>query len=512
MAYTVKKGDTPGRIARALGVPTSDIMAISSAFSRPGDARTLQIGAVIDLGGGGQTAETTAPVVETTPAPTPSPAAYTVKKGDTPSGIAKALGVSVADIMAITSAFSRPGDARTLQIGAVIDLAKAGGGTGGKGDYTDEEATRFNGLPGQPEIWEIDGEAYVVYFAPGTEPPVPLLYSIPTDEDLKSFFGDQTPRFDKKITMDQANATGAIPFGSTDTIPATEGDPWAGFLERMERARKVQPWLADPEVFAVVSGAWLEGRSPEQWEFEATDWWQTHNEAQREWLWISMRDPEEASRLADDNYITVYEAFRAIGLDNVDDGLINYMADQFTQGHWSKQYLEEQLAAATGDPSAVVMDTGLAKFMGESGISIADPSVGRNQVLDMFDRWLGPAHGPSDQQIRDWSAKIRRDPNAGQASLEQYLRGQRKALFPEYEDDSLTYEDIAGPWRGFSASIWGQQLDETSDVFQQVIRLNDSMKAGELLRKEGLAQNIGQVRQDALKGMMANVSNVRVTL
>ena len=437
---------------------------------------------------------------------------YRVKSGDTPGKVAAALGISIADVMAESDAFSTPGNARTLQIGYTFDGESAGADTT-LADYTEgAEETRFNGLPGKPEIWEIDGDAYVVYFAPDVEPPVPLLYTVPSDEDLKSFCGDQTPKFDKKITMDQANSTGAIPFGSTDTIPATEGDPWTGFVERMDRARKTQPWLADPEVFSIISGAWLEGRPPEQWEFEGTEWWQNKTESERDWMWVSLRDPEEAARLTEDNYITVWESFNSLGLDGVDDSLITYMSEQFTQGHWSKQYLEEQLAAVTGDPSAVTMDTGLSSFMGESGINIADPSVGRNQVLDQFDRWLGPAYAPSDQQIKEWSAKLRRDPQAGGDSLEQYLRGQRMALFPEYEDESLTYEDIAGPWRGFTASIWGQQPDETDDVFQQVLRLNDSIEAGKLLRKEGLARNIGQVRQDAVKGVMGQVSNVRVTL
>ncbi len=437
---------------------------------------------------------------------------YRVKAGDTPGKVAAALGIPLSEVMAYDDAFSTPGNARTLQIGYVFDGETAGADTS-LTDYTEgAEETRFNGLPGQPEIWEIDGNAYVVYFAPDVEPPVPLLYTVPSDEDLKSFFGDATPKFDKKITMDQANQTGAIPFGSTDTIPATEGDPWAGFIERMDRARKTQPWLADPEVFSIISGAWLEGRPPEQWEFEGTDWWQNKTESERDWMWVSLRDPEEAARLTEDNYITVWEAFRSIGLDSVSDDLITYMAEQFTQGHWSKQYLEEQQAAVAGDPSAVTMDTGLSAFMGEAGITVGDPSLGRNQVLDQFDRWLGPAFAPSDKQIKEWSAKLRRDPQAGGDSLEQYLRGQRMALFPEYADESLTYEDIASPWRNFASNIWGQTPDETDDVFQQVIRMNDSIEAGKLLRKEGLNRNIGQVRQDAVKGVMGNVSNTRVTL
>lgn len=436
---------------------------------------------------------------------------YIVKRGDTPGKIAGILGVDVDDIMAIEDAFSRPGDPRTLQIGAEINIDGEGATDTKLTDYTDAETTRFNGLPGQPEVWKVDGRAYVVYFAP-TEPPVPLLFSVPSEEDLSSFFGDQDPKYDKVIRLADAEQSGAIVFGSTDTIPTTEGDPWAGFVERMERAREVQPWLEDPEVFAIVSGAWLEGRAPEQWEFESTEWWQTHNEAQREWMWMSMRDPESAARFAEDNQVTVYELFRSIGIDDPDDGLVRYLADQFTQGNWSKQRLEEQVAAITGDDAYIPIDAGLSDFMATGGITVADPTLGRQAVRDLFTRWLGPAYPPSEAQIDEWSAKIRRDQAAGTASLTEMLRAQRKALYPEYDDENLTYEDMAAPWRGFTASIWGQQPDETDSLFQQVVRMNDSYEASKLLRKEGLARNIGKVRQDALKGLGTQVSNTRVTM
>ena len=120
---------------------------------------------------------------------------YRVKAGDTPGKVAAALGIPLSEVMGYDDAFSTPGDARTLQIGYVFDGESAGADTS-LTDYTTGEGTeetRFNGLPGQPEIWEIDGDAYVVYFAPDVEPPVPLLYTVPSDEDLKSFFGDSTP-------------------------------------------------------------------------------------------------------------------------------------------------------------------------------------------------------------------------------------------------------------------------------------------------------------------------------
>ncbi|MCH7720959.1 MAG: hypothetical protein IH988_08220 [Planctomycetes bacterium] len=51
------------------------------------------------------------------------------------------------------------------------------------------------------------------------------------------------------------------------------------------------------------------------------------------------------------------------------------------------------------------------------------------------------------------------------------LQSQRLALFSNYTDESLTYEDIASPWRNYATSIWGQQLDETTDLFATALEM-----------------------------------------
>ncbi len=82
-------------------------------------------------------------------------------------------------------------------------------------------------------------------------------------------------------------------------------------------------------------------------------------------------------------------------------------------------------------------------------------------------------------------------------------------MYPEYTDPELTYQDIASPWRGFGSQIWGQQMDETSDVFQQLIKMNDTVEGGKLLRKEGMSRGIGAVEQSAMSGLFDQTSGVR---
>lgn len=391
-----------------------------------------------------------------------------------------------------------------------LGLNTTGGGDE-PSDYTTNEDTRFNGLPGKPEIWyntETDTWS-VVYFAPGIEPPLPIMFTVSSEADLKSFFGDKTPVADHEFTTKQMNRAGAITFGTSDTIPEKDGDMWAGFTERMERARKTQPWLEDPEVFSIFAGAWVEGRQPERWELEATGWWQTHNEAQREWMWLAARDPSQAEEVWESNYISIFNQFKEIGMTDIPDDLLEYMTGQFTQGNWSRNYLQEQTAGLAGGATAKNLDKGLRKFLRGNNIDLTKPSTGEGQVRDLYETWLGPAFPPTDKQLQRWAARFRDNPQEAQADLENKLRSQRKALFPEYEDDNMTYDDIASPWRSVMARMWGGTPDETDPTFTQMLKNNNSVQNEELLRKVGIKRGNSNVERDLIEGLYSTIGGAR---
>ena len=378
-------------------------------------------------------------------------------------------------------------------------------------DYTDPEETRFNGLPGKPEVWKEEGtgKIYVVYYVPGSEPPIPLLYSVPSESDLESFFGDRDVVYDREISTEDIDSFGSVRWGTTDSIPMTGGDPWTGFTEEFDRAKKTQPWLNDPEVFAVFTAAWLQGREPEKWELEGTEWWQSKTEAQQEWAWLAARNPAEADSLLEDNYLKVYNAFVELGLDNVNEEIVTMMANEFTMGNWSPTKLAEQIDRLYNPESGIDMDEGLASLIEDGELELGTPSLGTPDVKGEWDKWLGPAYPPTDEQVASWAAKIRKGGQGAKDMLTEELRRQRMALFPEYDNPDLTYQDIAAPWRGFVTNSWGQTPDESSDMFQEVIRLNDTSEAGKLVRREGMSQGIGQVEQSALTGLQDQTSQVR---
>jgi hypothetical protein len=413
--------------------------------------------------------------------------------------------------------FQRKNDLKVDGIAGSMTLGELGitatTRTGSRRDYTDLEVTRFTGLPGKPDVWKNKdtGQWMVVYYVPGTDPPVPMIYTIPGKDNLDVMFGDKDPKPDKIVTTAQINSTGGMTWGSTDMIPkeSADKDPWGGFMERMNRALDVQPWLEDPEAFALQASGWLEGRSIERWEWEELDWFQNKTKAEQDWLWLTARSPEEARAKLEADNISVYDRFRNIGVMEPAEEVVDYMARQFSTGVWTQQFLDEQITAMFGGDTAVPLDAKLGELMRDNEMSVQDPLLHTNRVRDLYTEWLGPAHKPSDTWIQKWSQRLRDDEQAGLEMLTDGLRNQRKALYPQY-DESLTYDDIAQPWRGFYARQWGVETPDETDVsFQRLIKLNDTEEGAKYMRKEGMKRGIEKVERDALSDLGANVSQVQ---
>ena len=103
--------------------------------------------------------------------------------------------------------------------------------------------------------------------------------------------------------------------------------------------------------------------------------------------------------------------------------------------------------------------------------------------------------------IAEKAGLLRNDPDAQMEFVEQ-LKSQRLALFPTYEDENMTYQDIAQPWRNFAFGQWGEQLDETVPLFGTLLQTNDAIENGKLLTREGLKRGVGKVTTDMQSIMM----------
>jgi hypothetical protein len=127
----------------------------------------------------------------------------------------------------------------------------------------------------------------------------------------------------------------------------------------------------------------------------------------------------------------------------------------------------------------------------------------------MYQEWLGPSFPPSEKWINNWSQRLRDDEDAGLEALTDGLRKQRKALYPDY-DENLTYDEIASPWRGFFTQQWGTTTpDETSPEFQKLLKLNDTEEGAKYMRKRGLAVGNEKVMNDAVAGLSGNINQIQ---
>lgn len=389
----------------------------------------------------------------------------------------------------------------THQVNEAGDLNTPGQSIGSVGrDYTvDNDTGRFNVIGGNPEIWyNTDTSTYlVVYDVPNSDPPLPVYWEVPDAKTLQSYFGpDVTPVADKEVTNQQLVSYGALGQGLSTEMPATDQDPLLGWAEIYERQAEVRPYLLEPEVVGIIMGAALEGRVVTQAELESTQWWQTHSEAQRDWLIKAEADPVSAEMFTAANRIRVVEDLKNAGVNDPTEAMINFLANKFTHGEWNENVLLSQISAISDPASKHSLLDDTKAFMDAAGIAVDTTRGEEDTVRSLLQKWLGPQYGAwSEEMIAEKAGILRNDPDAEIEFIEQ-LKGQRIALFPEYDDRNMSYQDIAEPWRNFGYSQWGQEMDETDPLFAQLLKQNDAIENGKLLTREGMKRGVQKVTTD----------------
>lgn len=351
-------------------------------------------------------------------------------------------------------------------------------------------AIELNQTPPMDEVWKVGDVWYLVRFVPG-EPPIPIVWRVRAD-DVEALGIKKANR-----TLDQGefNRTGALPMGDSRELLNTTEDPVDAIYSNYKTEVRVKPWLADPEILSLWMGAALEGRSISDAELQGTEWWRTHTEGERQWLSLNASDPATAQQVIADNRARVSDLLTQAGVDNASQDLITTIADSWTTGSWTETYAVNQIRLLADPHLDGDLDPTLRDF--RDGL---DPTrVGEEDVRQMIQTWLGPAHGANwnDEHIASWASRFREDPDA-RLELTEVLRRHRLALFPEYENENLTYEDIAAPWRGVWQQEWGGVADETDPLFSRIVRANDVSEARRLLRTEGLERGNNSVAQRLL--------------
>jgi hypothetical protein len=378
------------------------------------------------------------------------------------------------------------------------------------GQITNTAFTQFNNIPENGLLWDVGGNFYIVYEVPGSQGelyegnPIYMAYEL-KDNDLVNAGlltkGETAPQ--PNATMDQAFFDSiAIVTGNTDQLTALIDNPFASFVETVGEQAQVAPWITDPEIIALISEAAVEGREVSDAEWQTTNWYQTHNESEREWLRTYYSDPSTATQLTTDAQIAVANSLQAAGVSNAPEALINWVAGKFVSGEWSQTYTTEQISLFADPYATGKRDESFENYLSSTALTGVDRTTERErEVRELYSKWLGPSLGKlTDNEVAEIAGRLRDDPEY-QDQLVQSLKQSRLAAFSNYTNPELTYEDIARPWRNLTTSVWGQTADETQGWWQDMVKSNDFAKAQTTLREKGLEQDITQVTQDATQAL-----------
>ena len=392
-------------------------------------------------------------------------------------------------------------------------LGSLGGSTAAAAEDTADTAGALPrmSLPGGAELWNVDGEDWLVYIVPGTESdPVYMVWKSPSKEDTQSFFGpDKAIVYQETLSATDPKAKDALQFGSTSELTNMDENPFDGWEQTLAVEAQTQPWILEEDYQAIIAMAALEGRSPTVAEIQTTNWWQKNTAAQRKYMEDYNSDPATTYQKQQDQYVVTKQQLTDAGMGtDVPDEVIQYMADQLLTGAWSPVQYTQQIRALSDPASGVNIDPEFAAVIGDTELQTTTSQ--EDTVRNLLQTWLGPAWGDWEQgEISRIAGLMRNDPSYEAQFLEQ-LKDSRMSVMPNYTDRNQSYASISNVWKQQYYGQYGEMPDEHSDLWREYVGLNDSKEASRLLRTTGFADSNEKVLQTASsKTIQATGSSVR---
>ena len=371
-------------------------------------------------------------------------------------------------------------------------------------------------LPGNPELWyDTDTKQYIVVYV---IPPVKqadgsmtdemyLSWTVEDDKDLEAVAGvDIDPVAARTLSQGELTKLGVVNFGAVSEFrdfEHIEGDPLETWAADMAEVAKTQPWILDEEWHQLSVMAMLEREDGQlsTAEIRATNWWKTHSDAERRWLETFYGDPATAANWKEDSRANMAKRLKDAGINNAPTSVLNYMADQVVQGHWTQEKLMRQIAAISDPYANEKVDAGLLQELSDAKYSPDHTQKKEDTVRGLLQRWLGPAYGNwTDKQIADKAGELRNDPDS-EINFIESLKDQRVGVIPGVTDRETSYQDLANPWKTFGRASWGREMDEMDPMFLKMLNNNDATANGSLLAKEGLKRDVGKVVTDTRNAM-----------
>lgn len=403
----------------------------------------------------------------------------------------------------------------------------------GPGQLVSDTLNEFNNVPQNSILIEAGGQLFLGYEVPGAYGqmyngnPIFMLYEVLGNDVFEAGLLTQgaSPQINVSLgSLEDLNQYGII-VGGTDELTDDVEHPFIRFTENFEAGKRVNPWLNDTainplsgvtyqqEAIEFLAEQALEQWTPEQTQvrYEGSDWYRKSTTAQKTWLTTLLTQPAQAQQDIQDKQIEVKAAMEANGISSPPDALVAWVADKAVTGMWTQVYTDQQIALLADPYKPGARDTGMVNFIEGVGVGTLDRlSVGEKTVRDLYRRYLGPSLGnASDTEIAEKAGLLRSDPDA-EEQLKSYLEQQRLAMFGNYTNPTLTYNDIVQPYKNLVNQVWGQEVDETQDWFIKMVQDNDIEKAYTTLRQKGMEQGIERVQDQALNDLQRGIGQGQV--
>jgi len=403
----------------------------------------------------------------------------------------------------------------------------------GPGQVVSDQLNTFNNIPQNAILIEAAGQLFLGYEVPGaygqmySGEPMFMLYEVLDNDVYEAGILTQgaSPQVNVSLgSLADLNQYGIV-VGGTDELTDNVEHPFIRFVENFEAGKRVNPWLNDTEINPLSGVSYqqeaieflaeqaLEQWSPEetQLKYEGTDWYRKSTTTQKQWLTTLLTQPEQATQDIQDKQLSVRIAMEANGIASPPDALVSWFADKAVSGTWTQLYTDQQIALLADPYKPGARDTGMVNFIEGVGVGTLDRlSVGEKTVTDLYRRYLGPSLGnASADEIAEKAGQLRNDPDA-EEQLKSYLEQQRLAMFGNYTNPTLTYNDIVQPYKNLVNQVWGQEVDETQDWFIKMVQDNDIEKAYTTLREKGISQGIGRVQDQALNDLQSAIGQGQV--
>ena len=412
--------------------------------------------------------------------------------------------------------------------GEPSDGGPGDGGPGDGGPVGESMSTKYNQFNNIPEgalLVQTDADKlYLMYEVPGQGTlfqgrPIWIFYEVKDNDLYEAGILTQGAPYEINMMLTEEQIDGFVYGGNTADLPGNDPrtgrapHPFTSFVENVSTQAQIAPWILDIDSVKLLAEAALEGREVTEAEWRMTNWYQTHSEAEREWQRLYYADPTTAQNTVNDYKLQVSRALQAAGVTGgfdpeigmeraVPDALAGWIANKWVSGQWTESYTTEQLVLFADPFRSGVRDVELGNYIATAGVDGLERTAEQeDRVRELYTQWLGPLFGKlTDQEVAQQAGRIRNDPDFEQALIEQ-LKNNRLALFPQYTNPELTYNDIATPWRNLTTSVWGKAADETQSWWQDMVATNNFTEGTATLRSKGLEQNVDQVTIEATKAL-----------